>query len=211
MTSIIIADDHRMFRESIRIILSGKKVARVIAEASNGKELIDLLNIHKPDMVLMDIAMPEMDGIEATKIAIEKQPDIKILVLSSFDDEQYYYNMLEAGVKGFLLKNAGIIELKNAIDEVSNGGVWFSPVLIQKMLKKINSKPKKEKEAELTEREIEILKLICESLTNEQIAEKLFISVETVKWHRANLLAKSGCSNSAGLVIYAIRNRIFEI
>lgn len=211
MTSIIIADDHRMFRESLSKILSMKKVATVLAEASNGKELLDLLDKHNPQLILIDIAMPEMDGIEATKLAIQKYPNVKVLALSSFGDEKYYYSMLEAGAKGFVLKNAGINELQNAITEIAKGGTWFSADLIQKVISKLNDKQKKETVSVLTEREIEILRYICESLTNEQISEKINISYDTVKWHRANILAKTECNNTAALVIYAIRNKIFEI
>jgi DNA-binding NarL/FixJ family response regulator len=211
MTSIIIADDHRMFRESLSKILTMKKVATVIAEASNGKELLELLEKHQPQIILTDISMPEMDGIEATKLAIAKQPNVKILALSSFGDEKYYYSMLKAGAKGFVLKNAGIHELQNAIIEVAKGGTWFSAELIQKVITKFNDKPKKTAESTLTEREIEILKLICESFTNDQIAEKINISFDTVKWHRANIMAKAECTNTAALVIYAIRNKIIEI
>jgi DNA-binding NarL/FixJ family response regulator len=211
MINIIIADDHKIFRESLRMILTGKKVAKVLGEASNGFELLDLLDTHKPDLILMDISMPGMDGIETTKKAIEKQPGVKVLTLSSFNDEKYYFSMVEAGATGFVLKDAGISELKNAIIEVSKGGSWFSTDLIQKVLANMNAKPKKDTSPDLTDRELEILKLVCESLTNEQIAEKLYISIDTVKWHRGNLLSKSGCSNSAGLVIYAIKNKIIEI
>jgi DNA-binding NarL/FixJ family response regulator len=211
MVNLIIVDDHKMFRESLRMILTGKKVAKVLAEASNGNELLDLLDTHKPDLILMDISMPGMDGIEATKKAIEKQPGVKVLTLSSFNDEKYYFSMVEAGATGFVLKSAGIFELKNAISEVSKGGSWFSTDLIQKVLANLNVKQKTNKANDLTDRETEILKLICESLTNEQIAEKLCISIDTVKWHRGNLLSKSGCSNSAGLAIYAIKNKIIEI
>jgi len=211
MTSIIIADDHRMFRESLSKILSMKKLATILAEAANGKELIDLLDTHKPQIILTDISMPEMDGVEATKLAIQKHPDVKVLALSSFGDEKYYYSMLEAGAKGFVLKNAGINELQNAITEIAKGGTWFSADLIQTVISKFNDKQKKEIVSVLTEREIEILRYICESLTNEQISEKINISYDTVKWHRANILSKTECNNTAALVIYAIRNKIFEI
>ena len=210
MVKLIIADDHRMFRESLCKILTFENVAEVIAEASTGVELLKLLEEHKPDIILMDISMPEMDGIEATKKAIEKQPNVKVLTLSSFGDENYYYNMLEAGAKGFVLKNAGILELKNAIIEVSKGGSWFSSELIRKVITKLNIKTRKIS-SNLSEREMEILKLICESLTNEQIADKLNISFDTVKWHRANIMTKTTCTNTASLVLYAIRNKIIEI
>jgi DNA-binding NarL/FixJ family response regulator len=211
MTKIIIADDHRMFRESLKKILTIEKVAEVLAEASNGIELLELLDQYNPDIILMDIAMPGMDGIEATKKALEKQPGVKVLTLSSFGDEKYYFNMVEAGAKGFVVKNAGLIELQNAIAEVAKGGSWFSTELIQKVVTNLNAKPKKKTVSTLSEREVEILKYICESLTNEQIAEKVNLSIDTVKWHRANILSKTGCSNAAGLVIYAIKNKLIEI
>jgi DNA-binding NarL/FixJ family response regulator len=211
MIRIIIVDDHRMFRESLRKILTIEKVAEVVAEAANGKEFLKLLDQHTPDLVLMDIAMPELNGIETTKLAIEKQPGLKVLCLSSFGDEKYYFNMVEAGAKGFVLKNAGINELENAIREVANGGSWFSSELLQKVIVSLNAKPKKNAASELTEREVEILKLVCESMTNEQIAEKINLSYDTVKWHRSNILSKTGCTNTAGLVIFAIKNQLIEI
>src|ERR1035437_4324726 len=140
MTSIIIVDDHRMFRESLIDILSIKNIAKVIGEASNGLELVALLEKLKPNIILMDVAMPEMDGIEAAKKALEKYPDSKVIALSSFGDEKYYYSMLEAGAKGFVIKNAGIVELQNAIVEVAKGGNWFSGELIQKIVIKLNDK-----------------------------------------------------------------------
>lgn len=211
MIKLIIADDHKIFRESLRIMLTSKKIAEVVGEASNGHEVLELITLNKPDLILMDIAMPGMDGIVATRKAKEIFPDIKILTLSSFDDENYYYSMLESGAMGFVVKTAGIHELKNAITEVANGGSWFSTVLMQKIIANINLKQKKNSASTFTDRELEILKLICESLTNEQIAEKINLSIDTVKWHRANLLTKSGCSNSAGLAIYAIKNKLIEI
>ena len=211
MTKIIIADDHRMFRESLRKILTIEKVADVIAEASDGIELLELLDKYRPKIILMDISMPGMDGIEATKKALEKQPDVKIISLSSFGDEKYYYSMVEAGAKGFVLKTAGIVELESAIIEVAKGGNWFSLELIQKLIVNINAKPKKEDASALSERELEILRLICKCLTNEQIAKKINISFDTVKWHRANILTKTACTNTAGLVIYAIKNNLIEI
>ena len=210
MIKVLIADDHRMFRESIRKVITIDNIAEVLAEASSGVELLELLKIHKPDIILMDISMPEMNGIEATKIVVAKYPTIKVLVLSSFGDEKYYYNMLEAGAKGFVLKHSGIPELKNAIEEVAIGGSWFSSELIQKVLSNLHNKQNNNTE-KLTDRELEILKLICESHNNDQIARKINISSDTVKWHRANLLSKTASVNTAGLVIYAIKNKLFEV
>lgn len=211
MITVIIADDHRMFRESLKKILALEKIAEVVAEAENGKELLELLDVYKPDIVLMDIAMPEMNGVEATKKALKKQPNVKILALSGFDDDKYYYSMVEAGVKGFVLKNSGIAELKNAIIEIYNNNSWFSSELMQKVIAKLNTKNKKSSSIDLSDREMEILRLICQSLTNDQIAAKLNLSSETVKWHRSKLLEKTGCINTAGLVMFAIKNQLIEV
>ena len=209
MIKIILADDHRIFRESLRKLLATEQIADVIAEAGDGKQLLELLEKHEPDLIIMDISMPNMDGVETTKKALERYPDLKILTLSSFSDEKYYYKMVEAGVKGFVLKNSGIAELEQAIHEVSTGGSWFSNELLQKVIVSIG-KPKM-KETDISEREIEILQSICNGFTNDQIAEKIHLSPETIKWHRNNLLAKTGSTNTAALVLYSIKNKLIEI
>jgi len=209
MLKIILADDHKIFRESLKKLLAAERIAEVIAEAGDGKQLLELLKIHDPDLVIMDISMPNMDGIETTKKALESKPDLKVLTLSSFGDEKYYYKMVEAGVKGFVIKNSGISELEQAINEVSSGGSWFSNELLQKVI--INISKSNIKEAEISDREIEILKYICDGLTNDQIAEKIHLSPDTVKWHRTNLLAKTGSNNTAAMVLYAIKNKLIEI
>jgi len=209
MLKIILADDHKIFRESLKKLLAAERIAEVIAEAGDGKQLLELLKIHDPDLVIMDISMPNMDGIETTKKALESKPDLKVLTLSSFGDEKYYYKMVEAGVKGFVIKSSGIAELEQAINEVSSGGSWFSNELLQKVI--INISKSNIKEAEISDREIEILKYICDGLTNDQIAEKIHLSPDTIKWHRNNLLSKTGSNNTAALVLYAIKNKLIEI
>ncbi len=211
MLKIILVDDHRMFRESIHKMLVSEKIADVIAEAGNGKELLVLLDKHSPDLILMDISMPEMDGIEATKKALDKQPELKILALSMYGEEKYYFKMVEAGAKGFVLKSAGLTELENAIIEISKGGSWFSSEILQKLIINMSAKPKKEVSVEFTEREVEIIKHICSGLTTEQIAEKINLSHDTIKWHRANIHSKTGCNNTAGIVMYAIKNKMVDI
>ncbi len=208
MIKIILVDDHNIFRESLKRLLESEKIGKVVAEAKNGKEFIEIISNITPDIVLMDIAMPIMDGIEATRKAIEIKPALQVLALSMYGDEKYYQKMIESGVKGFIIKNADIKELEQAIREVASGGNWFSNELLRKV---ITSIAKKNEEVKLTVRELEILKLICIGLSNEQIAEKLYLSQETIKWHRSNILSKTGCKNTATLVLHAIRTNLVEL
>ncbi len=212
MIKVILVDDHKMFRESLCKMFKMEGIADVVAEAQNGVEFLELLNHHQPDLVLLDIAMPQMDGIEAATKAIEQYPDLKILTLSSFGDEHYYYSMIEAGVKGFVLKSAGITELMQAIEEISHGGSWFSNELLRKVIATMGRNQHKEKPAtELSERELQVLSMVCNGFTNEQIATELCLSYDTIKWHRANLLSKTNANNTAALVMYAIKNKLIEI
>lgn len=211
MKKIIIVDDHKIFRDGIKSLITVEEIAEIIGEASNGKEFLEILEHKDPDIVLMDISMPVMDGIEATKKALEINPELKILALSSFGDEEYYYKMINAGVKGFVLKNASIEELELAINEVSGGDSYFSNELLRRVIANLGKEAKKEKNESLTARELEILKEICNGHTNIEIGEMLYISPETVKGHRSNILSKTSCRNSAGLVMYAIKNKLVEI
>lgn len=208
MIKVFLVDDHSIFRESLKLMLTTQGIADVIAEAGNGKKFLELLPNHMPDIVLTDIAMPVMDGIEATKKALELYPDLKVITLSSFGDEKYYSQMIEAGVKGFLLKSTNVAELTQALAEVENGGSWFSNELLRNIIK--NIKKSKDIQDAFNDRETEILKLICEGLTNEQIANKINLSYETVRSYRSNLLAKTKCTNTASMVMFVIKNKIIE-
>lgn len=209
---VIIVDDHTLFRNGLRILLNNMENYRVIAEASNGKQFLELLEKEMPDLVLLDINMPVMDGIEAATIAHDKYPDLKIITLSMYGEEDYYYKMVNAGVKGFVLKNSDIKEVKNALDVVFEGGSFFSSELLQNLINSLKSAPKsKEVHTELSEREMEILILVCQGLSNQEIGDKLFISKRTVDKHRANILEKSESKNTAQLVVYAIKNKLVEL
>jgi DNA-binding NarL/FixJ family response regulator len=156
--------------------------------------------------------MPEINGIEAARRAIELKPELKIITLSMYGDEEYYDQMVDAGAKGFLLKNTDLQEVKTAIDTVMNGGNYFSQELMQSLLRNYKSvKEIKEPESELSEREVEILLLICSGLSNQEIGDQLFISKRTVEKHRANILSKTNCKNTAGLVMYAIKNQMIQM
>jgi len=209
---VIIVDDHTLFRNGLRILLNNMENYRVIAEASNGKQFLEVLEKELPDLVLLDINMPVMDGIQAATIAHDKYPDLKIITLSMYGEEDYYYKMVNAGVKGFVLKNSDIKEVKNALDVVFEGGSFFSSELLQNLINSLKSAPKsKEVHNELSEREMEILILICQGLSNQEIGDKLFISKRTVDKHRANILEKSESKNTAQLVVYAIKNKLVEL
>jgi len=209
---IMLVDDHTLFRNGLRILLNTIDKYEVAGEAANGQEFLELLETEVPDIVLLDIEMPVMDGIAAANLALEKYPDLKIITLSMYGEEDYYYQMVDAGVKGFLLKNSDMNEVKTAIETVYEGGNYFSTELLQNLVNSLRTSSKnREPQAELSEREIEILILICQGFSNQEIADQLFISKRTVDKHRANILEKSECKNTAQLVMYAIKNKLVEI
>jgi DNA-binding NarL/FixJ family response regulator len=208
---IIITDDHQLFRNGLKILLNAFQEFEVIAEASNGEEFLRILKNTPADVVLMDINMPEMDGIEATRKGLKINPEIDIIALSMYGEEEYYYKMVDAGAKGFLLKDSDISEVKEAILTVRKGGSYFSQELLYHVIQKIKHRENESKSANLSKREKEILVKICEGLSNQEIAETLFISKRTVDKHRANLLGKTNSKNTASLILFAIRNKLIEI
>jgi len=208
---LLIADDHQLFRNGLRILLDAFDEFLVVGEAGNGEELLPILENCNCDIVLMDINMPVMDGITATRRSLEINPDIKVIALSMYGEEEYYYKMVDAGAKGFILKDSDINEVKEAILTIYNGGNYFSQELLHRVIQKIKTRESETRMANLSKREKEILFKICEGLSNQEIAEALFISKRTVDKHRANLLSKTGSKNTASLILYAIKNKIIEI
>ncbi len=208
---IIIADDHQLFRNGLKILLNAFPEFEVVGEAANGSEFLKILGTTKADIALMDINMPEMDGIEATRQGLKVSPEICILALSMYGEEEYYYKMVDAGAKGFLLKDSDINEVKEAILTVSRGGSYFSQELLYYVIQKFKHRENETKAANLSRREKEILQKICEGLSNQEIAETLFISKRTVDKHRANLLGKTNSKNTASLILFALRNKLIEI
>jgi DNA-binding NarL/FixJ family response regulator len=205
--SVAIVDDHQLFRNGLKFIIENEDDMEVVIEASNGKQFLKFLENLKPEVVLMDINMPELDGVETTRRALEIYPDLHIIVLSMYDDVEYYNTMIDLGVKGFILKDIDNNELADALRKVNIGGSYFSQELLLRLIK---NKPT-EDGIDLTKREKEVLELICKGYSNMQISEELFISQRTVERHRSSLLFKTNSKNSVSLVVFAIKNNLVKI
>jgi len=210
--NIAIIDDHEIFRKGLKMVLGKLKDIKVVLEASDGQEFIDALKENTEiDIVLMDIEMPNMNGIEATKEALKINKDLKVIALSMFKDDEYVQSMIDAGVKGFLIKNINKDILEKAISAVAEGKVYYSEELWGFFTKQLNQENKAKLDIQITKREKEILKLLYEGHTNKEIAEQLFISERTVIGHKTNLMSKTGCKNAIGLISFALKNRIIDI
>lgn len=207
---IILVDDHSLFRNGLHGLLDRCGGFRVVAEAGSGEEFLELLPGTDADVVFMDFSMPGIDGAQATERALLLRPELKIVTLSMFGEESYYTRMVEAGAKGFLLKDSDIGDVIEAIETVMAGGSYFSPQLLASLTGRMRTREDAADE-QLSSREREILVAVCRGLSNQEIADELFISKRTVDKHRANILEKTGCKNTASLVVYAIRNGIVEI
>jgi DNA-binding NarL/FixJ family response regulator len=210
---LIVVDDHEIFRNGLKMVLGKLNYIDLIGEAENGRDFLEMLEKgEKPDIVLMDIEMPVMNGLEATEMAIKMQPKLKIIALTMFNDDEYIQSMMDAGVKGFLMKNINKETLDRAILTVYNGGKYYSEELFDFFSKQVSKDKKPEdNKISLTRREKEILQLLCEGLSNKEIADELYISERTVLGHKSNLLLKTNCKNSLSLMAYAIKNKMVVI
>lgn len=212
---LAIADDHKIFRKGLVATLSDYPLVKLVLEAGNGKELVEQLPACLPDVVLMDLKMPLMDGLEATAHVRHHHSRIKVLALSMFDDDRYLISMMKAGARGYLLKNAEPDEIVRAIREVSEKEFYFNDQLSVAMLHKVlgnEALPNTSSgQVALTSREIEVLRLVCQEYTNLEIADRLCVSARTVEGYRTQLFEKINARNIAGLVLYAIRHRIIDV
>jgi DNA-binding NarL/FixJ family response regulator len=210
---VVIADDHEIFRDGLRLMIQKQPHIQLLAEAENGKELIEYTKQLLPDVVITDIKMPIMDGAAAAKHLAEHYPSIGIIALTMFDEEDLIVDMLEAGAMGYLLKNADKNEMVDAIESVYKHEPYYCKSTSQKLAKMVaRSKfnPYKAKvKIEFSEREIEIITYICEGLTNKEIGEKIFLSVRTVEGIRLKITEKMNVKNTAGIIIYAIKNNLY--
>jgi DNA-binding NarL/FixJ family response regulator len=208
MIKLIIADDHPLIVEGMRAALKKDEDILLTDEVRNGVQLLKKMESEPPDVVIMDINMPDMDGIEATSKVRKKFPGVKVIAFSQYDDKHFIKRMLNAGAKGYLLKSTPVKELIKAVKLVHEGSVYLG-----KGLPDFYTREKKSKSAfdpMLTQRELEVLKLICEEKNTREIADELFISLHTVETHRANLMQKTGARNIVGLVKWALENEITD-
>jgi len=206
---ILITDDHQIIVDGLKSLVNSLKGCEVVAVANNGREAIDILKILSVDIILMDIDMPVLNGLDATRIIKAKYKGVKILILSMHSQQGMIKNLMEIGVDGYLLKNSCKTELENAIKQVASGGQYFSPGVTHSLMAK-NVNTEITGGVELTKREIEILQYIADGFSNKEIGEKLFISHRTVDTHRTNLMKKLEVKNIAGLISYAIKNGIVQ-
>ena len=207
--TLVIVDDHIIFRKGLRAVLDEITNIKVIGEASNGHELFDILKKNEVDIVFMDIKMPVMDGIEATKKAREKYPDLKIIALTMHEEIGYFNKMIDAGANGFLLKKTTKDELEKAIKKVMMDDNYFSEEFISSISKHNISKNKSK--IKLSDREMEILELICKGYSNPEISKYLGISQRTIDGHRGRLFEKTGAKNAPNLVMFAVKNGLVKL
>lgn len=215
-TKIILVDDHEIFRNGLKQLLQSIGGIKVIAEATNGEEFLTIIENHSPDIVFMDINMPKLDGIDATEKVLQIYPNLKIVALSTFGDNEYFNKMLNAGVRGYMLKNSRKNDFIEALEAIhKNDDYYYSNELLLSYSKNIINKQveniERDKLPKLSKREEEILELVCIGKSNEEIAEKLFISKRTVENHKTNLIQKTETGNTVNLVIYAYKNKLVKI
>jgi DNA-binding NarL/FixJ family response regulator len=209
---VLIVDDHHVVRRGLVFFLRTQKDLEIIGEAANGKEAVEQAKLLKPDIILMDLMMPEMDGIQATKIIKQEQPDIKIMMLTSFSDQDHVIPALEAGASGFQLKDIQPDELVTSIKKIIGGENQLHPKATSHLLANLSNKNKQEKNllAELTKRELDVLKEISNGKSNKEIAASLFITEKTVKTHVSNLLSKLELADRTQAALYAVRNQLVD-
>jgi two-component system, NarL family, response regulator NreC len=211
---VLLADDHTILRAGVRMMLNAQPDIEVVGEASDGRHAITEAQRLQPDVILMDITMPDLNGIEATRHVKRLLPDVRVLVLTMHENEEYLFQVLRAGASGYMLKEAADTELISAIRIINNGSFYLSSsaqsMMVGDYLQRVRSGEERDSYSELTEREREILKHVAEGYTNNQIAERLFISPKTVDTHRTHIMDKLNLHSRAELVKYAMRRGLLE-
>lgn len=211
---IAIADDYKIYRDGLKVGLSADGNMEIVGEADNGEDLMKALETISPDVIIMDLKMPIMDGMEATKQVRKKYPSIRVLVVTMYEDDKFIIHLMENGANGYLLKNAEPDEIIKSIYAVHENGYYFNDVVNKALLKKLvlknNLKPSFNQNIDLTEREQEVLKMICEEKTAGEIAKEIFLSPRSVEGIRQRLIEKIGVRNTAGLVMFAVKNGLAD-
>ncbi len=215
ISRILLVDDHQIIRDGLKFYFETIEDYSIVAEACNGREALDQMKSQNFDLIISDMQMPEMDGLELMKYLSENNPTQKVLALTMIDEARYIKEMIRNGVQGYVLKDAGQAEVLKAVTEICNGGNYYSKEITTALIGDFRKdKPKKKVRLSLStplsEREKEVLRLIAEEYSNAEIADKLCISVRTVDAHKRRLLAKTGAKNVAGLVLYAIENELLN-
>lgn len=211
---VAIADDYKIFRDGLKVGLAADNELEVVLEADNGVELLSALPQYMPDVVLMDLKMPLLDGMEATKEIRKKYDFVKVLVVTMYEDDKFIIHLMEIGANGYLLKNARSEEIRQSIHMVYENGYYFNDLVNKALLKRLlikgNIKPSFNKDVELTERELDVLKLICKEKTAAEIGKELYLSSRSIEGIRQRLIEKIGARNTAGLVMFAVKNGIVD-
>ncbi|MCP3929604.1 MAG: response regulator transcription factor [Bacteroidetes bacterium] len=205
--SLVIADDHIIFRKGLRTVLNEIPIVKVIAEASNGSELLNILKTTPVDIVLMDIRMPVMDGMEATRRITKSYPDTAVICLTMHEEIGYFNKMIEMGAQGFLLKKTNKDQLENAIKAVYSGNAYYDEEFV---ISPVKRKPNNRNQVLLSEREKEVLEFICKGYSNAEIAKELGLSQRTIDGHKSRLFDKTGAKNAPNLVMFAVKNGLVK-
>ncbi|MBI4645705.1 MAG: response regulator transcription factor [Bacteroidia bacterium] len=212
---VVLVDDHKILRDGIKSLLADIPYINIAGELTEGKELIEKIEKIKPDVIILDISLPDISGIEVTKILIQKYPEVKILILSMYMYEDFIFNSIKAGVKGYLNKNISKDELLEAIKKVYEGEDYFCPIIeniiLKSYVKKIKTNKQEKKLDDLSKRELEILKYVVDGLSNQEIADKLFINYRTVDTHKCHIMKKLDLRSSVDLVKFALKNNIISL
>jgi DNA-binding NarL/FixJ family response regulator len=212
---LVIADDHGIFRDGVKLLLKNQKEVELVGEAEDGAELLELAAREEPDVAIIDIKMPVMDGIEACKQIRKRFPYMKVIALSMFNDDNLIVDMLEAGARGYLLKNTNKNELLEATRTVHEGNTYYCAATSDKLARMIGESRfnpyRSQPVQKFSQREVDIIRMICQQFTNKEIATQLGISIRTVESHREKIQEKTGAKNSVGVAIYAIKHKLYEM